>query len=280
VRKDSQAARLGAEEPTQGGEGKGSAGSVMPSVDKALRVLTVLAGAGPSGMALGELATRLAVNKSSLHVTLGALRYREFVTQAGANGNYFLGPSVGQLSETYLRNYDIRAILHDALLRLVEEIDEVAHIAVLDATEIIYVDKIPSQKPIQPGTAIGARMPALTTALGRAMIAAQYSDFQTFAARFGKSLTVRTPKSPKTIEEAWERIVQARERGYAVDLEENVTGLTAVGVAILNGAQPVAAVSIVSLASEYGASGPVAHLPRLRAFVGAALRPPLRMAES
>jgi DNA-binding IclR family transcriptional regulator len=159
----------------------------------------------------------------------------------------------------------------------VEEIDEVAHIAVLDGTEVIYVDKIPSQKPIQPGTAIGARMPALTTGLGRAMIAAQYSDFQTFAARFGRSLSIRTPKSPKTIEEAWERILQARERGYAVDLEENVTGLMAVAVAILNGSQPVAAVSIVSLASEYGESGPVKHLPMLRAFVGGALRPPLRM---
>jgi DNA-binding IclR family transcriptional regulator len=255
-----------------------SSGSVMPSVDKALRVLTVLAGAGPNGMALGELATRLGVNKSSLHVTLAALRYREFVTQAGANGHYYLGPTIAALSDTYLRNYDIRGILHDGLLRLVEQIDEVAHIAVLDGTEVLYVDKIPSLKPIQPGTAIGARMPALTTALGRAMLSAQYSDFGAFAARFAKALAPRTPKSPKTIEEAWARIAKAREQGYAVDLEENVTGLTAIAVAVLNGSQPVAAVSIVSLASEYGGSGPVRHLGALRDAVRTALRPPLRLA--
>ncbi|MBN9073646.1 MAG: IclR family transcriptional regulator [Rhizobiales bacterium] len=250
----------------------------MPSVDKALRVLMVLAEAGPGGMALGQIAAHLGVSKSSLHVTLAALRHRQFVTQLEPSANYYLGPAVSRLSQIYLRSYDIRAILHGALVRLVERIDEVVHIAVLDGAEVVYLDKIPSLKPIQPGTAIGARMPALTTALGRAMLSAQQMDFDAFERRFAERLVRPTPNSPRTIEEAWERIVQARERGFAVDLEENVVGLMAVAVAVLNGDEPVAAVSIVTLASECGPAGPIEHVPELRAILTAELKPPLRMA--
>ena len=189
----------------------------MPSVDKALRALLVLADAGPAGMPLSEVASRLGLNKSSLHVTLNALRFRDFVAQSPSTGFYCLGSAVGQLSQTYLNSLDIRSVLRPAVILLAERINEVCHIAVLDGTEILYIEKIESMRPIQPGTRVGMRLPALTTAMGRAMIAFEYPTYDIFESRFDKALFPRTPNAPTTLAEEWERIQQVKKKGFGVD---------------------------------------------------------------
>ncbi|MCD1635805.1 IclR family transcriptional regulator [Martelella mediterranea] len=224
--------------------------SAMPSVDKALRALLVLAEAGPEGMPLIEVAKKLGLNRSSLHVTLGALRFRDFVAQSPITGYYRLGSAVGYLSQSYLNSLDIRLTLRPAILRLADQINEVCHIAVLEGQEILYIEKIESRRAIQPGTRVGMRLPALTTAMGRAMVAYECPTFESFKIRFKNALTPRTKNAPKTLEEEWSRIVDARRMGFGVDNEENVEGLTAVAVAVLDDARPIAAVSAVSLASD------------------------------
>lgn len=258
---------------------RGAEGSAMPSVDKALRALLTLSEAGPAGLPLTELAQRLGLNKSSLHVTLGALRYRHFVTQSPETGHYKLGSTIGQLAETYFKSLDIRSILRPAILRLNQELNEVCHIALLDGTEVVYIDKLESTRAIQAGTRIGMRLPAVTTAMGRAMIACEYATFGRFAARFAGALATPTANAPQTVEAAWGRIEAARRDGYGLDLEENVLGLTAVGVAVLNGDSVAAAVSVVMLAAEQGAESLEWHAEQIRQAVGAVLTPPLRLPE-
>lgn len=231
-------------------EGSSELKSAMPSVDKALRSLLLLADAGPAGLPLNEIARQLGLNKSSLHVTLGALRFRDFVAQSPSTGFYRLGSAAGHLSQTYLNSLDIRAILRPAVIKLAERINEVCHIAVLDGQEILYIEKIESRRAIQPGTRVGMRLPALTTAMGRSMVAYECTSFSDFESRFGKSLTPRTRNAPTSLQEEWGRIMEARRRGFGVDLEENVEGLTAVAIAILSNGRPVAAVSAVTLAED------------------------------
>ena len=249
----------------------------MPSVDKALLARMALAEAGPAGLPLGEVAGRLGLNKSSLHVTLSALRFREFVEQSPSTGFYRLGPALVQLSQAYLGSIDIRATLRPAVQRLAEQIDEVCHISVLDGSEILYIEKIESSKPIQPGTRVGMRLPALTTAMGRAMIAQEFSDYGAFRARFENRLFPRTPNAPRQLEEEWRRICEARERGYGVDDEENVEGLVAVAVAVLSGERAVAAVSVVSLAEDGADAGRKARL--IRGALQTVMVPPLHLPE-
>ncbi len=260
--------------------GNDASGSAMPSVDKALRALLALADAGPAGLPLTELALRLGLNKSSLHVTLGALRHRQFVTQSPESGFYRLGNTIGQLAETYLKGLDIRALLRPAILKLNQELNEVCHIAVLDGTEVVYIDKLESTQMIQPGTRVGMRLPAVTTAMGRAMIAQECPTYARFAARFGKALVTPTANAPRTLEEAWAKIEQAKRDGFGVDREENVLGLTAVGVAVLNGDRAAGAVSLVMLAAENGEESLRRHAARIRSAVADVLSPPLHLPEA
>lgn len=247
----------------------------MPSIDKALRALLTLAEAGPAGLSLADIASRLKLNKSSLHVTLSALRFREFVEQSPSTGFYRLGPALEQLSQTYLSSLDIRATLRPALQRLAEQVDEVCHISVLDGSEILYIEKIESTKAIQPGTRVGGRLPALTTAMGRAMIAHEFPTYRSFRARFEGALIPRTLNAPSDLDEEWKCICDARECGYGVDNQENVVGLVGVAVAVLRGGRAVAAVSVVSLADDNVEVERNAQL--IRDALGIVIVPPLHL---
>lgn len=241
-----------------------SQSTAMPSVDKALRALLTLADSGPTGLSLSDLANKLGINKSSLHVTLSALKYRGFVSQNYETGFYNLGSSIHALHTSYINSVDIIGTLRPAVRKLAQSLNEVCHISILDGSEILYMERIESRKPIQAGTSVGMRIPAINTAMGRIMIAYLYHEFSAFEATFGKSFESPTNNSPKSIEEAWGRIQEAKEKGYSLDIEENVSGVIAVSIAILEHKGPVAAVSVATLANDLPIDGLIAYEPILR----------------
>lgn len=245
--------------------------SPMPSVDKALRAVMELAEAGVEGLALADLADRLAVNRSSLHVTLRALRFRNFVDQDRGSGRYILGSSLLAAANLYYRNFDLRGALRPVLVHLAAELNEVFHLAILDGTELLYLEKVESLRPIQPGTRIGYRLPALTTALGRALVGATFEDFEDFHRRFEGSLDPRTDAAPQSLEAEWEEIERAQRVGHARDIEHNVEGLAAVAVALRLNGSPAAAVSIVTLAPDFYAKGEDYYAETLRSRLAANL---------
>lgn len=219
----------------------------MGSVDKALLALEFLGDVGAEGVALSRLALALGMHKASLHRTLAALRHRNFVEQDARTGHYRLGPKMLALADLYLRDGSLRAILHDPLRTLSATINELCHLGVLSGSEIIYVDKVEPLRPIRVWSEIGLRNPALTTALGRAILSQSCADFEDFAKRFSYPIQPRTPFTPPTAETIWEEIVAAKRRGFAKEEQENEAGISCIGVAILRGDTPAGAISISAL---------------------------------
>lgn len=251
-----------------------SQGSAMPSVDKALRALLTLANAGPAGMSLNELAAALEINKSSLHVTLSALRFRGFISQHSDTGFYGLGSSIHTLYQSYISNLDIIGILRPAVRQLAQTLNEVCHISILDDQEILYLERIESRKPIQAGTSVGMRIPATNTAMGRIMLAHRYREFAEFEAKFGESYCPPCANAPASIEGVWERVGEAREAGYGLDMEENVAGVVAISIAVLEHSGPVAAISVATLANEITREELLAYEPALRQALASVIPSP------
>jgi IclR family transcriptional regulator, acetate operon repressor len=113
--------------------------SPVTSVDRALRILALI-GSAPTGLSLDELAARLGIPKSSLHRILAALKFRKFVAQPEAGGAYFLGTELLATAFRFHDMLDLRALIHPLLVRLSGELNETAHMAVLDGAEIVYQD--------------------------------------------------------------------------------------------------------------------------------------------
>jgi DNA-binding IclR family transcriptional regulator len=222
-----------------------AANSPLGSVDKALRALQRLGDAGAGGLALTRLAADLGLNKSSIHRTLAALRHRGFVEQ-DQNGNYRLGPSLLAIADCHLRDESLRSLIHEGLAALCAKAGETCHLGVLTGEQVVYIDKVEPQRAIRIWSEIGWRNPALTTALGRAILSQKYVDFESFAAAFPGAIPRRAPQTRTSLKLVWQELLEARRRGFSREEQENEPGVTCIAMAILRGTQPVAAISITA----------------------------------
>jgi DNA-binding IclR family transcriptional regulator len=221
--------------------------SPMESVDKALQALDILSNATGDGMALGALALALGLKKNSLHRTLSALRYRGFVVQDGETGNYQLGPSLLRLADNYLSEGRLRVLFHAILQDICAEVNELCHLGILDGTDIVYMDKVEPEQSIRVWSAVGRRNPAVSTALGRAIIAfSPYKDYATFASKFEADIPQKTRHTLVSLRDVWNEIQVTRLRGYATENQEGQEGVSCIAFPVLRRGTPIFAISVVA----------------------------------
>jgi IclR family transcriptional regulator, acetate operon repressor len=229
-----------------------SAESPVASVDRALRILALIGGAS-HGLSLDELAARLDIPKSSLHRILAALKFRRFVAQPETGGAYFLGSELLATAFRFHDMLDIRALIHPLLLRLTAELDETTHMAVLDGAEIVYQDKLEAAHTIKLSSVIGGRNPAHATGVGKALLAWTYPTdeaIRAWAAQW-EPLPRPTKRTVRSTAQLAAELAAVRDRGYALDIEENEVGVRCAAVPIFLGrAVPAAAVSVTVLGAR------------------------------
>lgn len=229
---------------TSPSEASPSSASPVEAVDRALLVLEALARAGARGAALADLAAGLGLNKTTVHRTLAALRYRGFVTQA-PSGAYLLGPAATQLADDYFGDENLPVLLHPALVALCGAADELVHLGVLSGTHVVYLDKVEPERSVRVWSAVGRRSPAVTTALGRALLAYRGTD-RTMLAGYVRAAGEQTVDADRV----WSVLESARARGYATEEQENEVGISCVAVPLLRSGSAIAAVSITAQADR------------------------------
>jgi IclR family acetate operon transcriptional repressor len=223
-------------------------GSPIETVDRALRVLQVLA-ADAAGLTLEELAQRLGIPKSSAHRTLAALRFRDFVVQPEEGGRYLLGTGMLAAAFGFYERLDVRALVRPLLVRLRDEFNETVHMGVLVGADVVYLDKVESSHSIKMSSSIGGRNPAHATGVGKALLAWTYpadDAIAAWAARYGPLEQV-TPATIASVGALARELERTRDRGFAVDLEESERGVRCAAAPVFAGpAVPAAAVSVAA----------------------------------
>ena len=119
------------------------------------------------------------------------------------------------------------------------------HLGVLSGSHALYLDKVEPQRPVRVWSAIGRRSPAVTTALGRAMLAYRRTD-RSVLAEYLRAAEDRAV-DPETV---WQVIEGARATGYAAEQQENEVGISCVAVPLLRSGVAIAAVSITAPAER------------------------------
>lgn len=239
------------------------------SVDKALRVLDALSRSGPAGLALAEVAAAVDVSKSTVHRTLAALRHGRYVSQDAVTGRYRLGAAALELGVSFFDRENLPAVLRPVLEAVRNEFDELCQLGVLDGLEVVYVDKVEPSHPIRVWSVVGRRVPAVTTALGRALLASQETDRASVGRYAPPGLL-----TPDEVGAAWEAVVAARLDGYAVEVGVNEPGIGCVAVPVLRARRGVAAITVtMPLGRLEGRTAEIGR--RLRDVVGEELPAPL-----
>lgn len=214
------------------------------TVHRALELITVLGDAPPEGIHVTEIARRIGANRSTAYRIIDALKHYDFVRSGELPGTIRLGFGLVDLAESVLDRLDIRRVASPHLRALGAQTDETCHLAVMQGSEVVYIDKVQSSQQIQIASRPGKRMPLHSTALGKAFLAAvpptERADLLN-SIRF----TQQTPNTITERDSLEADLDHVSQRGWATDLEENSIGIQCVGAAIYgyNG-YPVAAISI------------------------------------
>ncbi|MGV8976792.1 MAG: IclR family transcriptional regulator [Cellulomonas sp.] len=216
--------------------------SPVESVDRALLALQQLARAGARGLSLGELASSLELNKTTAHRALAALRFRGFVAQDPVSGSYLLGPSSTQLADDFFSDENLPVLLHPALVALCGAAGELVHLGVLSGTQVVYLDKVEPERSVRVWSAVGRRRPAVTTALGRALLAFRGTD----AAMLAGYVRAAGEQVAVDAGHVWAVLEVARTSGFATEVQENEVGISCLAAPLLRSGSAIAAVSITA----------------------------------
>lgn len=228
-------------------------------VDRALEVIAYL-GAHPSGVSLHDLARATGTPKPTLHRILRSMRERGFAAQPEPGGDYFLGASAVEAAFRFHAGLDLRRILRPLLLQVQQAAGQTVHLATLDGSEVVYLDKLEADLGIRLSSVVGGRNPAHVTGVGKALLAAQLSDpaaVEAWVEQHGP-LAPRTPNSVTTAVALARELEAARSRGYAIDDEESEESLLCVATVVplvFGAASPPVAISITGLKSRMTALG-------------------------
>lgn len=221
------------EHPTAGGAPR--AGSVQ-SLARAFAILEAMADAG--GMTtLSDLAERVDLPMTTTHRLVRSLVSLDYVRQEPSR-QYSLGPRLLRLGVESGRRIGVWATPH--LDEAVAELGESVNLAVLDADEIVYVAQAqPSSHLMRMFTEVGRRTLPHTTAVGKAILAGA-SDEDVLALLRRTGMPRRTARTITTPEAFLEVLQRTRERGYALDEEEQEVGVRCVAVVVPDAPRPMA----------------------------------------
>ncbi|MFT4294187.1 MAG: IclR family transcriptional regulator [Micropruina sp.] len=211
-------------------------GPRVEAIDRALALLTALAEAGADGITLTELSAATGVNKSTAYRALSTMRAHGFVAQSESTGDYRLGAAAMTLGERFLTPQSLVQSLHPALVTLSRQSDELVHLGVLVGDEVLYLDKVEPERAIRVFSEVGRRTSAARSAMGRALLAARNVPHDQLAAYLHHCAL--------TVDELAATLAAARGRGFATEIEENERGVACLGVAVMRGANAVAALSL------------------------------------
>ena len=206
----------------------GTSGSVK-SADRTLSILESLANSNRR-LSLGELASELAIPKSSLHSLLRTLRARGWVNSDETGLRFGIGVRALLVGTAFTEKDEM--IRHSApvLDELSAQLDETLHMGCLDGDQIVYLAKREASHQLRLVSAVGVRLPAASTALGKALLAERpQSEVEALLPSRIAARTQRTITSRRMLIDSFAEI---RARGYAVDDEESTPGVRCFAVTV------------------------------------------------
>ena len=205
----------------------------VQSVERALRILDILAAAGVDGASGTDIGRQLGVSKSTAFALLQTLMSRDFVTDVGmGNGRrYRLGMGLARLGDQVVSETMIHDVAMPLLRALTEATGYTSRLAVLDEGYAIVVARVDSPGVVRFSTHLGRREFAHCSGVGKALLSSLPPDeVRTIVAATG--MPRRTSHTITDIETFDEDLAIVRQRGYSVDDEEDADGVFCVGAPV------------------------------------------------
>lgn len=198
------------------------------SVERVLDMITIIAEAD-NPLTFSEIVEMTGLPKSSTFRYLNTLANRGYFDVDEINNTYQIGPGFPARNDEFTET--VKEFANPLMAELHKKWDETVNVGVLAGLTIKYLKVIESTKLIRASSRIGARDPLYCTGLGKVIL----SKFDNKEIKSILQTIDFTPKTKKTVAGASElqkQINQIRERGYALDDQENDPDCRCVAVGV------------------------------------------------
>jgi DNA-binding IclR family transcriptional regulator len=230
---------------------KESRDSTSTAVERALSMLEAV-GQRPGGMTNSEISRRLEIPKSSASYVLRVLERRGYLHRDAESGRYRLGLALLSLARSVDEGQDVREAALPVLRQLADRCRLTAHLGVLDAGEAVYVEKAEVPGLIKMATYPGRRTDVHSTSIGKAILA-HVAEHEVEAIARERGLARRTPKTITSLARLRRDLELVRERGFALDDEENNVGVRCVAAPVFDAVgRVVASINVTGTTAQIG----------------------------
>jgi IclR family pca regulon transcriptional regulator len=182
-------------------------------------------------MTLSEVAQRTGLTRAAARRFLLTLESLGYVASDGRR--FRLTPKVLDLGFSYLSSMELWDVAMPYMEEVSASIHESCSASVLEGCDIVYVARVPTKRIMSVALGIGARLPAITTSMGRVLLAqlddgavAQHLD--TCPVRRHTEYTVTNPAALRDILRA------VRQQGWCLVDQELEDGLVSIAVPVRN----------------------------------------------
>jgi IclR family pca regulon transcriptional regulator len=219
--------------------------------------------AGHEALSLADISRSTGLPRATVRRSLLTLQVLGYAT---SDGKLFrLTPRILALGYAYLASTPLTRVLQPVLEEVSGRIHESCSASTLDDTEIVYVARSATKRIMSVGLAVGSRLPAYCTSMGRVLLAAEPRERarEIIARSAIRKLTAHTLTDPAALEAELDKVA---EQGFCVVDQELEVGLRSIAVPIRSAAGHVlAAMNVSAQAGRVSAADLVATvLPVLR----------------
>jgi len=209
----------------------------------------------PSGLELKDVAAKTGINKSTAYRFLSHLESECYLLR-DETGAFMLGPKLTRLGGGVSFETTLCRICRPTLDNLQHVTSETVNLAVLDGASTVLLDVIESPHRFKLASEVGTRGSVHCTALGKAILASMSEGHRKEEILASIRFEAYTPHTIMNMARFKKQLALTRERGFALDDEEVISGVRCIGAAVFGSdGEIVAAISI---------SGPTGRITKER----------------
>ena len=204
-------------------------------------------------LSLSQLAELAGLDKATALRLLRSLEQYRFVERVGGTGHYRLGLKVVELAAVYQGSHWLVEAAKPALDQLARLSQQTSELGILDGGEIVALAVAYPPRPLRRHVTPGERFMATCTSLGKAILAdLTPQGLADYLAAYPP--VAQTANTIVALDDLMAKIAEVRVRGYALDDEETLAGVSCVAAPVRDQTgRAVAAINVSGPTAEFRA---------------------------
>ena len=188
----------------------------VPAVSRALDILELFL--DRASLSAPDITERLGLPRTTVHELITTLVDRSYLVSVGGQPTHYrLGMRTFQLGSAFADRLDLATESRLVAQRVAANCDETVHVAILDGTYVVYIAKVDSTHPVRMVSAVGRRLPAHCTGVGKMLLSGLSPQALDALYPRDRELTGMTPQSITSPSKLRAHLAEIRELGLAYD---------------------------------------------------------------